>query len=123
MYMIMFVLDDPLLLDKILESWDNAGINGATIAETTGFYRRRFLTLSVPLRYSLPQMQGEAVSTNFTLFTVVSSEEDVKKALQTAEEITGDLDNPNTGVFISWPVSFVKGIPGKSTNKLQQEYE
>jgi hypothetical protein len=110
MYMVMLVLDNPDLLDSVLEEWDQNGITGATIIESSGFNRRLKKNLLIPIRYNLPQMQGEITPYHYTLFAVVPAEENAARALQAAEKITGDLDNPNTGIFAAWPVPLVKGV-------------
>ena len=50
MHMVMFVLDDPDLLDRVLEAWEAAGATGVTIVESTGIRRRR--GVHVPARYA-----------------------------------------------------------------------
>jgi hypothetical protein len=50
MYMIMFVLDDNSCLNRILKSWSDLGISGATIAETSGLHRQQ--VKHIPMRYT-----------------------------------------------------------------------
>ena len=47
-----------------------------------------------------------------TLFVVVENRAIVQKALEAAESIVGDLDGPNTGILVSWPIEIIKGLPG-----------
>ncbi|HMN60623.1 MAG TPA: hypothetical protein PJ988_09690 [Anaerolinea sp.] len=110
MYMVMFVLDDPTLLDKILDAWNTVGISGTTIFETSGFFRRRAKRTNLPMRYNLSGVTT-AVENHYTLMSVVQTEEKVKQCLAVTEKITGDLDLPNTGVFTAWPLILSKGIP------------
>lgn len=108
MFMIMFVLDDIQVADAILESWSSIGISGATIIESSGLHRR--LKKSIPMRYVFNM--SESVETgNLTFFVMVETEKMVKACLESIEKITGDLNEPNTGVFSAWPISTVKGIP------------
>ena len=53
MYVIMFVLDNPNNLDKILEAWQNAGISGVTIIESTGVHRRAVQKQRIPYAVSI----------------------------------------------------------------------
>lgn len=110
MFMVMLVLDNPDLLDKVLEAWDQAGICGATIIESSGFHRRMKQNLLMPIRYNLPQMEAEITPYHYTLFAAVPAEDLVQKALQAAEKITGNLDDPNTGIFAAWPLTVSKGV-------------
>lgn len=108
--MIMFVLDDMDRLDAVLEAWEKAGIRGATIIESTGIHRvRRRL---IPMRYSFQSTGNVNVETgNTTLLVIVESEALVRSCLEVTEQVTGDLDGQNTGVFAAWPLAIVKGLP------------
>jgi hypothetical protein len=108
MYMIMLVLDDPDLLDQVLEAWERAGVRGATIVESTGIQRLR--KKHVPMRY-LFQSTNVREEGHLTLFVIVESEPLVQDCLRLTEQVTGDLDAPDTGVFAAWPLAFVRGVP------------
>ncbi len=111
MYMIMFVLNDIDYLDDILEAWLEIGISGATIVESSGLHRR--LKKHIHMRYaydSSPLME----TGNITLFAIVPDQKKVQAGLAAIEEIIGDLDKPNTGVFSSWPLYMTKGIPASA---------
>ena len=41
MLQLMFVLDNPSLLNDVLEAWTSAGVKGITILESTGVHRVR----------------------------------------------------------------------------------
>jgi hypothetical protein len=117
MYMIMFVLNDPNQLDAILDGWHAIGVSGATIAETSGFYRRRSRVLGARFALGLPQMMGSFEESHYTLFTVVPDEQTIQQCLEVAEEIVGDLDVPHTGIFAAWELSLVKGVPSQLKNQ------
>ena len=108
MYMIMFVLDNPDLLDQVLEAWENAGIRGATIVESTGIQRLR--KQNIPMRY-LFQTPATIEEGHLTLFVIVESEQMAQSCLKATEQIVTDLDRPNTGVFAAWPLTLVRGVP------------
>lgn len=110
MFMIMFVLDDIQFTDAILESWSTIGISGATIIESSGLHRR--LNKRVPMRYAF-NASPSVETGNLTFFVMVETDKMVKDCLESIERIVGDLNLPNTGVFSSWPVSTVKGIPSQ----------
>lgn len=114
MFMIMLVLDDPGRLDSVLEAWDGAGIRGATIVESTGIHRRR--KQIIPMRYVFPTT-GMVEESHYILFAIVESNEVVQACLQATEQLVGNLDDPNTGVFAAWPLDFVKGLPPTGENE------
>ncbi len=108
MFMVLLVLDNPDQLDAVLRAWDEAGIRGATIIESSGIHRR--LRRLIPMRYHF-QMQGDEEKANLTLLAIVKNQAQVNACLKATESITGDLDSPNTGVFAAWPLTTVKGLP------------
>ncbi|HPH97577.1 MAG TPA: hypothetical protein PKW33_13710 [Anaerolineaceae bacterium] len=112
MYMIFCVLDNPDLLDDVLAAWRQAGISGVTIMETTGMFRQ--IQQHIPMRYAFGSPQT-VESGNITLMALARDEALVNKCLAATEEITGNLDGPNTGVFAAWPVAILKGVPQAKT--------
>jgi len=110
MYMIMLVLDQPDQLDKLLMAWEEVGISGATIVESSGLFRHRKRKGALPARYMLPGLSEAVERGNYTLFSVVQDEAQVQTALEVTERVVGVLDHPYTGVFTAWPLAVVKGI-------------
>ena len=110
MYMILFVLDNPDQLDELLEAWEAVGVGGATIIESTGIQRRK--RKLIPMRY-VYQTVGNIEENHYTLFAIVESLDVVQACLAATEQLVGDLDKPDTGVFTSWPLEVVKGLPRK----------
>jgi len=108
MYMIMLVLDNPDYLDQVLKDWKQAGISGATIVESTGIQHLR--KMNVPMNY-LYQTPGLIEEGHITLFVIVESELLVQDCLQITEQIVGNLERPDTGVFAAWPLAYVRGVP------------
>ena len=107
MWMIFFVLDDPDRLDEVLEAWTQAGVRGVTILESSGYHRKR--RKFIPMRYAQLSDQ-DMVEGNCTLYAIVEHEATVEASLKATEALVGDLDQPNTGVFASWPLGMVKGL-------------
>ncbi len=110
MYMIMLVIDDPNLVDAVLDAWQAVGIDGATIVESTGLHRRRATTLGARYSFGFPRVVERVEEGHYTLFVVVDEESMVEKCLSSAESVLGDLDLPQTGLFAAWPLMTSKGI-------------
>lgn len=108
MYMVFLVLDDPDKFDEVIQSWRQLGICGATIFESTGLGRH--LQHLIPMRYIF-RAQSEEESGNLTIMAIVDNLKAVKDCLKATETVTGNLDEPNTGIFAAWPLSTVKGLP------------
>ncbi len=112
MYMVMLVLDNPDHLDDVLDNWHAIGIHGATIVESTGLQRRLSKRQTIPMRYTFPPVAGPWLEGNLTIFAIVLDSIEARKCLEAVEKVTGNLDDPNTGVFAAWPLAEVKGVPG-----------
>jgi len=108
MFMIMLVLDDNAKLDPVLEAWAKLGVSGVTILESSGLHRKR--RKHIPMRYLYGDKSLEECG-NSTLFVLVKQEALIQQCLAAAEKVIGSLDEPNTGVFAAWPLTFSKGIP------------
>ena len=113
-YMALFILDDPSLLEDVLNAWTEGGIRGATVIESTGLYR---LTRAlIPMRY-LYSSREAAEKENVTLIAIVDDQAMAEHCLALTESVIGDLDKPDTGVFAAWPLSMVKGLSAHNLEK------
>jgi hypothetical protein len=112
MYMVLFVLDDPALLNDILDAWEEIGVSGVTIIESTGINRlRRARQVGTAFMAGINRLMSGDQEMHYTLLTIVRSENIVIQCVAAAETIVGDLLEPNTGVLAAWPLTYVKGVP------------
>jgi hypothetical protein len=122
MYMVMFVLDDPSILDAVLDAWDAIGVSGVTIIESTGINRRRLASqVGKSFMAGLNRWVQSAEENQYTLFTIVQNEALVLDCIKAVEQIIGDLNQPNRGVLAAWPLGIVKGIPETGKKKYLEE--
>jgi len=112
MFLILCVIDQPDHLNAVLQAWQQNGIRGVTILESTGLHRLSEQP-HVPMRYAFGNISAERG--NFTLFTVVETEATIQRCLELTEAVVGDFNGPNTGIFIAWPLGFAKGVTGKQS--------
>ena len=124
MLQLWLVLDNPALLNDVLEAWTEVGVRGVTILESTGVHRVR----SKASRQDAPFMLGfsRLLRTDqvghYTLFAVVPKMEIVERLVAATEEIVGDLSQPNTGVLFAAPLVAAWGLP-KQPFDLEQDGE
>ena len=111
MYMVMFVLNDPSLLDAVLDAWETIGVSGVTIVETTGINRRRVQRKRIPARFAIGHYVEGEQQNHYTLFTIVKNERIARQCLETVEAVVGNLDTPDSGVLAAWPLTISKGVP------------
>ncbi len=113
MYLILFVLPDAAIIDDILDAWDEAGVGGITIFGSTGLARIRAKGAwrdDLPLIPSLDDFRKHIENLNRTLITIVENDAMVEKVVKATESVTGDLNNPNTGILAILPVIKAYGL-------------
>lgn len=114
MYMVLFVLHDIACGDEILNAWEEAGAQGITMLPSTGMVRLRKSALREdrPIFPSLGALFHHEESLNRTFFTIVEDESLIDRLLEATQNVVGDLEQPNTGIFIVLPVYRVHGVRG-----------
>ena len=108
--LVVLVLDDPTLLHDLLRSWEEEGVPGATVLESTGLRRvaTQFGGDDVPLLPSLDDLTRAEQRTHCTIFTVMADGL-VDQIIAATERIVGDLNAPGTGILFVVPVTRVIG--------------
>lgn len=111
-FQIVFVLDNPDQCGIILDAWENAGIGGVTILESSGLgrVRRAGIRDDLPLMPSLSDLFMNIETQHRTLFTVVKSQSQIEAIVKATQSVVGDLEQPDTGFLFVVPVSQVYGI-------------
>ena len=111
-YLVVLVVNDIDDTPAILDAWEDAGVLGITILESTGLgrIRRAGLREDIPIMPSLHDMYQFGEVHHRTLFSVVDSQETVDKMVAIAQQIIGDLDDPHTGFLFVVPVSQTYGL-------------
>ncbi len=109
--MVIFVLNDVDYCPDLLDAWEEAGVVGITILESSGLGRVRNAGMrdDVPLLPSLTDLFKNTETQHRTLFTIVDSEEQIEKILHATESVVGDLEQSHTGFLFVLPVSHVYG--------------
>jgi nitrogen regulatory protein P-II 1 len=111
-FQIVFVLDNPDQCRDILDAWENAGIRGVTILESSGLgrVRRAGIRDDLPLIPSLSDIFMNTETQHRTLFTVIKSQSQIEAIVKATQSVVGDLEQPDTGFLFVVPVSQVFGI-------------
>ena len=109
--MVIFVLNDMECCPDLLDAWEDAGVVGITILESSGLGRVRNAGMrdDIPLIPSLSNLFRNVETQHRTIFTIVDSEEQIERILQATEEVVGDLEQSHTGLLVVLPVSHVYG--------------
>lgn len=111
MKLVVFVLNDEELLDRVLEAYTEVGIQGGTILDSEGM--GRFLTFEIPLFAGFKQFMKGNKPYNKTIFSVVRNESLIPELHKLLNEICGDLNDPGTGILFTLPVDWAVGLAEK----------
>ena len=113
-HMILLVVDNPDQCPAVLDAWEELGVGGITILDSTGLGRLRKASIrdDIPLMPSLSFLLKGREERHRTIFTVVEGEELVDRIISKTQEIMGDLNEANVGVLFVLPVSRVVGLQG-----------
>jgi len=111
-HLVVFVLDKPDQCKDVLDAWENAGIRGVTILESSGLGRVRSAGIrdDIPLMPSLSDLFKHTETHHRSLFTVIKDEEQIQAIVKATQSVVGDLEQPHTGFLFVVPVSHVFGI-------------
>jgi nitrogen regulatory protein PII len=109
--LVVLVLEKPEQYLSILEAWEEAGISGLTILESTGLGRvRGVLRDDIPLLPSLRDVLASQELHHRTLFSVVEDDATVDRVVAATERIIGGFSRGRTGLLFVVPVSQVFGL-------------
>ncbi len=111
--LVVLVLNDPDKTQHILAAWLAVGISGVTILDSSGLghqISQRRLRDDLPLFPSLEDLLRSREEPHRTLFAVVPDGFDVEGLAVATEKITGTLDEPNTGILFTLPVTRAWGL-------------
>jgi len=113
MYLILLVLNDPDRLEDLLITWEEKGVQGATVLFSTGLGRIRQLEGwrdDMPLIPSLSDFYAAPENLNRTIFTTANDEAEVNAILAATKSVIGDLDDQKTGLLLVLPVTRAYGV-------------
>lgn len=106
---LVLVLTNTALQDRLLLSLKNAGINGATVVNSTGMAHALYNMEEDNVASSLRAFFSSSRVENRTIFMVLKDEK-LGDARAVITSVLGDLSKPNTGILFTFPLSSVEGI-------------
>lgn len=110
-FLVVFILNDPDRCSDILDSWEDAGVRGITILESSGLGRVRQAGMrdDLPLIPSLSDLFKHSETRHRTLLTVVKEQNQIDTIVNATQEVIGDLEQEDSGLLFIVPVSQVYG--------------
>jgi nitrogen regulatory protein PII len=109
--LVVLVLAKPEMLQDVLRAWDDAGVSGATVLESTGLGRLDALIGrdDVPLFPSPRIFLEHREAVHNTIFSVLDSDSLVDTLIAATQSVVGDLSEPDRGILFVAPLSRVVG--------------
>jgi nitrogen regulatory protein P-II 1 len=108
MTLLIFICNQPDMLEEVLEGFVEVGITGATVIDTVGM--GQILSSEVPIFAGFRSMFRGASTVNKTIFSVIDEREKVRDALDIIDEILGGLNDPGKGIAFTVPIENVRGL-------------
>ena len=108
MTLLIFICNQPDMLEEILEGFVEVGVTGATVIDTVGM--GQILSSEVPIFAGFRSMFRGASTVNKTIFSVIDEREKVRDALDIIDEILGGLNEPGKGIVFTVPIENVRGL-------------
>jgi nitrogen regulatory protein PII len=106
--LLFYILNNPELLDEVLEVFLEMGLKGATVVDSVGM--GRILAQDVPIFAGLRLFLPSSTPGNKTILTLVP-EDIVDELIKEIERVCDSpLDQPGTGIAFTVPVDKVYGL-------------
>lgn len=109
MQLLFIVLNKIECLEEILEKLGEANIYGATILESKGMAHSLSEFSDLSFMMSLRMLLDPGHKESRTIFMVVS-EKQIPTISKIVNDVTGGLDQPDSGIIFTVPVGYTEGF-------------
>ena len=113
MKLLIYVLSHVEKLQTLLNQFNEQGIAGATILDSSGMGRELSERDEFSIFGSMRALIDQNNRTTKTLFLVVEDDQ-VKKIETVIESVIGDLSKPDQGILFTIPLDYVSGYKKKN---------
>lgn len=111
MKLLIVVLNKIECLERLITAFGDNQIPGATIIDSRGMAQELESFSDMDFMFSLRMLINPAHKENKTIFMVVPDEM-VNKVSRIVNEVTGGLDQPDTGILFTVPIDHIEGLRG-----------
>lgn len=109
MIQIVIVLNKTECLDELIQKLAENGISGGTILDSYGMARSLRSGDDNPL-FSMFKEFVDLDNNGSKVIFMIAEEAQVRTVSRIVNEVTGGLQNPNTGIMFCTPVVYIEGL-------------
>ncbi|MBR6955339.1 MAG: hypothetical protein IKH77_09960 [Clostridia bacterium] len=111
MQLYVLVLNHTEYLEPLFKAMLDRGIRGATVLDSTGMMRvlADDENVDLPMLGLLRHMYSPERRASKTVFVVLHDEQ-LPVMAEVVEQVTGGLDQPDSGIAFALPLQYVKGL-------------
>jgi len=115
-YMMMLVADDATQVSAVLKAWKSIHVDDMVFMDSVCYHRAGHgrPPIHIPMRFAFGPPDRGQQHCSVTLFGLAQDEATVQACIEQAELVMGDLDEPENGMLVAWPLAIVKGYPKQS---------
>ncbi len=110
MQAVFIVLNKTECLEEMLEEFSSNRFFGATILESRGMIREIQENSDISFLLSVRSLLNPNHKESKTIFMVVSDDQ-IPVVSRIVNDVTGGLDQPDTGILFTIPVGYTEGLP------------
>lgn len=112
MQLLILILKQAELIEKLLKTLAENGIHGCTILDGHGMGESLANMEDVPMFGALRAMMTSYHQPSKVMLMAVKDDE-IIKTTGVIKSVVGDLSKPNTGILLSVPVYYCEGLVGE----------
>ena len=101
------IINNPAKVFDILDEFYQVGIKGSTVLDSIGM--AHIMAHHVPYFSRFVAAETEP-GQNKTILVAIESDEELTIIIDAIERIVGDLEKPDTGVVMTVPIDYSKGL-------------
>lgn len=113
MKLLVIVLNKTECLERLLASFGENKIPGATIIDSKGMAQELGEFDDTDFMFSLRMLIHPAHQENKTIIMAVDDNM-VTKISRIVNEVTGGLNQPDTGILFTVPIDYIEGLRGQN---------
>ena len=109
MKLVVIILNKTECLEKLLETFRDNNMSGATIIDSKGMIQELSDSFDFRIAGSLREIFMPSHRENKTIL-MVAKDEDVAVIARIVDEATGGISKPDTGILFTVPIDSLKGL-------------